>query len=109
MLGSTSSKNEVSGQFCLPVHSDLRLFVDVGNFAAVLRGIDCFDCRSDNTGTIRVAQGTRLMQSVAVGAQLVNQLLTTTELVPQSLFQAEKGKSACAQHQYPLVGTAPIY
>ena len=53
LMGSTSSKNEVSGQFCVPVLSDLRLFDDVGNFVAVLRCTDCFECRSDNTGTIR--------------------------------------------------------
>ena len=27
LLGSTPSKNEVSGQFCLPVRSDLRLLL----------------------------------------------------------------------------------
>ena len=34
LLGSTPSKNEVSAQFCLPVRSDLRPFVDAGDFAA---------------------------------------------------------------------------
>ena len=55
MLGSTPSKNEVivSARSCLPVLSDLRLFVDVCDFAALLRGTDWFDCSSDNTGTIR--------------------------------------------------------
>ena len=38
-----------------------------------------------------------------MGAQLLSQLLTATELVPQSLFQAEKGQSTCAQQQYPLL------
>ena len=52
LLGSTPSKNEVSARFCLPVLSDLRLFADAGDFASVLRGIDCFDFRSDNTGTL---------------------------------------------------------
>ena len=60
LLGSTPSKNEVSAQFCLPVRSDLFLFVDVGDFAAVLRETDWFDCRSDTTGTLRTAQRTRL-------------------------------------------------
>jgi hypothetical protein len=52
LLGSTPSKNEVSARFCLPVLSDLRLFVDAGDFAAILRGIDCFVCRSGDTGTL---------------------------------------------------------
>ena len=63
---------------------------------AVLRGANCFDCRYDNTGTIRTIHGTRLVQSVAVGAQLVSQLLTATELVPQNFLQAEKGRSVYA-------------
>ena len=68
LLGSTPSKIEVSARFCLPVLSDLRLFVDVCDFASVLRGIDCFDCRSDTIGTIRTIQGTGLAQSGRVGA-----------------------------------------
>ena len=61
LLGSTPSKNEVSARSCLPVLSDLRLFVDVGDFAAVLRGTDCFDCRSGATGTLRTAWGMSLV------------------------------------------------
>ena len=61
LLGSTPSENEVSGQFCLPVRSDLCLFVDVGDFATVLRGTDCFDCRSGATGTLRTAWGMSLV------------------------------------------------
>ena len=73
LLGSTPSKNEVSGQFCLPVRSDLRLFVDVGDFAAILRETNWFGCRSKNTGTRRAAQRTRLAQLDRVGVQLVSQ------------------------------------
>ena len=111
LLGSTPKKNEVSGQFCLPVRSDLCLFVDVGDFAAVLRETNWFDCRSDNTGTIRTIHGTRLVQSVAVCAQLVSQLLTATELVPQSFLQAEKGKSVyagCSGQRSAGWGTHPV-
>jgi len=46
-LGFTPNKNEVGARPCLPV-----LFVDVGDFAAVLRGTDCFGCRSGDTGTL---------------------------------------------------------
>ena len=72
LLGSTPSKNvnEVSARSCLPMLSDLRLFVDVCDFASVLRGIDCFDCRSDNTGTLRTPPCTRRVQSDRVGASL---------------------------------------
>ena len=68
MLGSTPSKIEVSARFCLPVLFDLRLFVDAGDFAAVLRGTDCFVFRSGNTGTLRTAWGTGLAQLDRVGA-----------------------------------------
>ena len=44
LLGSIPNKSEVSARPCLPV-----LFVDVGDFAAVLRGTDCFDCRPSDT------------------------------------------------------------
>ena len=40
------NKNEVSARSCMPLLIDLRLFVDVGDFAAILRGTVCFDCRS---------------------------------------------------------------
>ena len=55
LLGSTPSKNEVSARFYLPLLSDLRLFVDAGDFAAVLRGTDRFVFRSGDTGTFRTA------------------------------------------------------
>ena len=37
LLESTPSKNEVSGQLCLPVWPDMRLFADIGDFASALR------------------------------------------------------------------------
>jgi hypothetical protein len=55
LLGSTPSKNEVSGQLCLPVRSDLHLFADIGDFAAILRETNWFVFRSDNTGTLSIA------------------------------------------------------
>ena len=65
---------EVSAQFCLPVCSDdLRLFVDAGDFAATLRETNWFGCRSENTGTRRAAQRTRLAQLDRIGVQLVSQ------------------------------------
>ena len=73
LLGSTPSKIEVSARFCLPVLSDLRLFVDAGDFAAILRETNWFGCRSENTGTRRAAQRTRLAQLDRVGVQLVSQ------------------------------------
>ena len=73
LLGSTPSKNEVSARSCLLVLSGLRLFVDVSDFAVVLRGTDCFDCRFENSGTRRAAQRTRLAQLDRVGVQLVSQ------------------------------------
>ena len=44
------------------MQSDLRLFVDVGDFAAILRETNLFGCRSENTGTRSAAQRTRLAQ-----------------------------------------------
>ena len=42
LMGSTSSKNEVSGQFCLPVLSDLRLLPDLRDaFVAMQSGTNC--------------------------------------------------------------------
>ena len=55
LLGSTPSKGEVRARLCLPVLSDLRLFVDVGDFAAALRGASCFGCRSGDTGALNKA------------------------------------------------------
>ena len=49
------SKGKVGEQPCLPVRSDLSLFVDVGDFAAALRETIWFNCRSGNTGTLRIA------------------------------------------------------
>ena len=72
-MGSTPNKDEVSGQFCLPVRSDLRLFVDVGDFATILCETNWFGCRFENTGTRRAAQRTRLAQLDRVGVQLVSQ------------------------------------
>ena len=43
LMGSTSSKNEVSGQFCLLVLSVLRLLLD-------LRETDWFGCRIASLG-----------------------------------------------------------
>ena len=46
LLGSTPRKNEVSGQFCLPILSDLRLLPDLRDaFVAMQSGVNCFDCR----------------------------------------------------------------
>ena len=94
LLGSTPSKNEVSARSCLPVLSDLRLFVDVGDFASVLRGTDCFDCRSGDTGTIRAGQGAGQGRAVSQPAQSVSEVSSATKLVPQSCSRAQKGKSA---------------
>ena len=52
----------MSGQFCLSVRSDLRLFVDVADFAAILRETNLFGCRSENKETRSAAQRTRLAQ-----------------------------------------------
>ena len=42
LLGSTPRKNEVSGQFCLPVLSDLRLLPDLRDaFVAMQSGTNC--------------------------------------------------------------------
>ena len=44
LLGSTPSKNEVSGQFCMPVRSDLRLLLDLPDaFVAMQSGTNCLD------------------------------------------------------------------
>ena len=47
LFGSTPSKNEVSGQFCMPVRSDLRLLLDLPDaFVAMQSGTNCLvqDC-----------------------------------------------------------------
>jgi len=61
LLGSTPNKNEVSGQFCLPVRSDLCLFVDVGDFAAVLRETNWFDCRFGAAASVSMGWGMSLV------------------------------------------------
>ena len=44
LLGSTPRKNEVSGRFCLPVRSDLRLLPDLrDDFVAMQSGTNCLD------------------------------------------------------------------
>ena len=44
LLGSTPSKNEVSGRFCLPVRSDLRLLLDLPDaFVAMQSSANCLD------------------------------------------------------------------
>ena len=51
LLGSTPSKNEVSGQFCLLVLSVLRLLLDLRDaFVAMQSGVNCFDCRIASLG-----------------------------------------------------------
>ena len=51
LLGSTPSKNEVSGQFCLLVLSVLRLLFDLRDaFVAMQSGVNCFDCRIASLG-----------------------------------------------------------
>ena len=47
LLGPTPSENEVSGQFCMPVRSDLRLLLDLPDaFVAMQSGTNCLvqDC-----------------------------------------------------------------
>ena len=61
LLGSTPNKNEVSGQFCLPVRSDLCLFVDVGDFAAVSRETNWFDCRFGAAASVSMGWGMNLV------------------------------------------------
>ena len=44
LLGSTPSENEVSGQFYLPVRSDLRLLLELCDaFVAMQSGTNCLD------------------------------------------------------------------
>ena len=51
LMGSTSSKNEVSGQFCLLALSVLRLLLDLRDaFVAMQSGVNCFDCRIASLG-----------------------------------------------------------
>ena len=51
LMGSTSSKNEVSGQFCLLALSVLRLLLDLRDaFVTLQSGVNCFDCRIASLG-----------------------------------------------------------
>ena len=44
LLGPTPSENEVSGQFCLPVRSDLPLVLELCDaFVAMQSGTNCLD------------------------------------------------------------------